>query len=203
MEELTLRQASILDFIRDRKLRAGVTPTLEEIKGHFRLKAIGTVQDHLHAIEAKGYIKRSRKSRSIEIAGLEARDAIDVPVIGRIAAGKPLLAEENLEGRICVDRSWVRAAGPGQVFALKVKGESMSGAGINDGDIAVIKKQPSAENGEIVAALIDGEATLKRFRKDKSRITLKPENPAFKPLYFGESSGVSILGKLAGIYRKF
>lgn len=201
MEELTLRQASILDFIRDRKLRAGVTPTLDEIRGHFRLKAIGTVQDHLRAIEAKGYIRHSRKSRSIEISGFEARDAVDVPIVGRIAAGKPLLAEENLEGRICVDRSLVRSA---KVFALRVKGESMSGAGINDGDIAIIKEQPVAENGEIVAALVDGEATLKRFRKDASgrgRITLKPENPAFKPLHFGGSAGVSILGKLIGIYR--
>jgi repressor LexA len=203
MEELTLRQAGILDFIRDRKLRAGVTPTLEEIREHFRLKAIGTVQDHLHAIEAKGYIKRSRKSRSIEITGLESRDTVDVPVIGRIAAGKPLLAEENLEGWICVDRSLVRSA---KVFALRVKGESMSGAGINDGDIAIIKEQHYAEDGDIVAALIGDEATLKKFRKDASgmdRIILEPENPAFKPLYFGESSGISVLGKLAGIYRKF
>ncbi|MFA6355835.1 MAG: transcriptional repressor LexA [Candidatus Omnitrophota bacterium] len=201
MEELTLKQASILDFIRERKLRGGITPTLEEIRGHFRLKAIGTVQDHLRAIEAKGYIKRSRKSRSIEIAGLEARNIVDVPVIGRIAAGKPLLAAENLEDRICIDRAWVRT--DGQVFALKVKGESMSGAGINDGDVAIIKKQPSAENGEIAAVMIDGEATLKRFRKEDGRITLKPENPAFKPLYIEKSRQVSILGKLIGIYRKY
>ena len=203
MEELTLKQASILDFIRERKFRAGITPTLEEIRGHFRLKAIGTVQDHLHAIEAKGYIKRSRKSRSIEIAGLEARGIVDVPVVGRIAAGKPLLAAENLEDRVCVDRAWVRTDGPGQVFALKVKGDSMCGAGINDGDIAIIKKQPSAENGEIAAVMIDGEATLKRFRKEDGRITLKPENPAFKPLYIEKSRQASILGKLIGIYRKY
>ena len=204
MEKLTKKQSQVLNFVKESQLRRNTTPTLREIMEKLKLKAIGTVQDHLSALEQKGYIKRLKnKARSIELLGLHRmREVVELPVVGKIAAGRPLLAVENIEGYIALDRSWAKG---NNIFLLKVEGDSMIGVGIYDGDYVIVKQQPVAENGEIVVTLIEDEATLKRFYKDNDTITLKPENPNMEPLIYkkDESSNISIIGKVTGVFRKY
>lgn len=204
MKELTKKQSSILEFIRDSQLKYNSTPTLREIMARFKFKAIGTAQYYLKNLERKGYIKREKdKARSISVVGLKnpLRDIIDVPIIGRVAAGSPILAIENIEGHVAVDKTWARGD---SVFALKVHGDSMINAGINDGDFAIVRKQPAAHDGEIVVALIDNEATVKRFYKTDDTITLKAENPNMEPLsYRGGDAHISVIGKVVGVFRKY
>lgn len=204
MEKLTKKQLQVLNFVKESQLRRNTTPTLREIMEKLKLKAIGTVQDHLSALEQKGYIKRLKnKARSIELLGLHRmREVVELPVVGKIAAGRPLLAVENIEGYIALDRSWAKG---NNIFLLKVEGDSMIGVGIYDGDYVIVKQQPVAENGEIVVTLIEDEATLKRFYKDNDTITLKPENPNMEPLIYkkDESSNISIIGKVTGVFRKY
>jgi len=204
MQKLTPRQAKILEFIKDFQSKYNTSPTLREMMSCFKFKALGTIQDHLSALERKGYIKKEKdKARSILILGLKKtlRDIIEVPVLGRVAAGSPILAIENIEGYVAIDKTW---AGEDKVFALRVQGDSMINAGIYNGDFVIVKQQPTAENGEIVVALIEDEATVKRFYKDNDTITLKAENPNIAPFaYHPEDVTVSILGKVIGVYRKY
>ena len=204
MENLTPKQAKILEFIRNFQAKYGSSPTLREIMERFKFKAIATVQDHLSSLERKGYIKREKdKARSITIIGLKKtlRDIVEVPVLGRVAAGKPILAVENIEGYVAIDKAWVKG---NNIFALKVEGNSMIGAGINDGDYVIVKQQPTAENGEIVVSLINDEATVKRFYKDNNKITLKAENPDIKPfVYHKGDADIMIIGKVIGVFRKY
>jgi repressor LexA len=176
---------------------------------------------HLDALARKGYLSRSRKARGIRIlekarslapSGLEMTvpkglemtilKPLMIPVVGRIAAGAPILAEQNIEEHLTVDPRWV--PGPG-CFAVRVHGQSMVGAGIQDGDYVIVRQQPTAENGEIVAVLIEGEATVKRFFHDRGgRIRLQPENPAIEPIFIRpQESSIQILGKVVGLFRKF
>ncbi|MEW6008240.1 MAG: transcriptional repressor LexA [Candidatus Omnitrophota bacterium] len=204
MQDLTRKQKQILNFIKDCWLKNNSTPTLREIMAHFGFKALGTAQDYLAVLEKKGYIKRERdKARAIFLTGIRKtlRDIVEVPVLGRVAAGSPILAVENIEGYVAIDKTWAKGE---NIFALKVQGDSMINAGIYNGDFVIVKQQPIAENGEIVVALINDEATVKRFYKNDDTITLKAENPAIPPFAFHpEDATISILGKVIGVYRKY
>lgn len=204
MQNLTKKQSRILGFIKDFQYKHNSSPTLREIMSHFKLKAIATVQDHLISLERKGYIKREKdKARSISILGLKKtlRDIIEVPVLGRVAAGQPILAVENIEGYVAIDKSWAKGE---NIFALKVQGDSMINAGIYNSDFVIVKQQPIAENGEVVVALINDEATVKRFFKTDDAITLKAENPTIEPFTYHKGDvNISILGKVIGVYRKY
>jgi len=204
MQKLTTRQAKILEFIKDFQSKYNTSPTLREIMSRFKFKALGTVQDHLLALERKGYIKKEKdKARSILILGLKKtlRDIIEVPILGRVSAGSPILAVENIEDYVAIDKTWT---GTDKVFALKVQGDSMINAGIYSGDFVIVKQQPTAENGEIVVVLIEDEATVKRFYKKNDTIILKAENPNIAPFaYHPKDVRVKILGKVVGVYRKY
>ena len=204
-EMLTRRQRQVLELIQRLSRKMGAPPTIRELKEGLKLNSLRGVTIHLDALARKGYIERSRLARGIRILGDRDEGQIDytlVPVVGRIAAGQPILAEQNIEERLAVDRRWVTAPG---CFAVRVHGESMIGAGIMDGDYVVVRPQQTAENGEIVAVLIDGEATVKRFYREKGgRIRLQPENPAVEPIFIQpRRENVQILGKVVGLFRRF
>lgn len=204
MRELTEKQNAILGFIQDYIREQGYPPTIREIARRFKITAKGAY-DHMKALEKKGYIKTEKnRSRAMEIlksadgsTPVHAADTVNVPLVGRVAAGLPILAEENVDEYLSFPRSMLPDAG---IFALRVAGESMKDAGIYDGDIAVVKKCDTAENGEIVVALLEDEATLKYFYKDKKKVKLVPANSAFRPIL---TDTVTIVGKLVGIYRSY
>ena len=203
MKDLTGKQQSILEYIETYIATQGYPPTIREIGEQFSITAKGAY-DHLKAIEKKGYIKcEKNRSRAIELlktssgsAPLDNGRVVNIPLLGRVAAGMPIIAEENIEEYLAFPRVMVPEDG---VFALRVTGDSMKDAGIYDGDIAVIQKQETARDGEIVVALIEDEATLKYFHREKKRIRLQPANKAYKPIY---ATDATILGKLVGIYRQ-
>ena len=204
MKELTERQQTILEFIKQFIRKEGYPPTVRELAQKFEMKS-SSMFDHLTALERKGFLKRmSRKSRSLELSEFMELKRVatvrEIPILGRVAAGKPLLAVENLEGSIFLDKSWIRNE---KVFALKVKGDSMVDAHILEGDIVMVRSQHDAENGEIVVVLIGDEVTVKRFYQEKEEIRLQPENPAMEPLIFtAHSTEFTILGKVIGVFRK-
>lgn len=201
LPELTARQKAIYDFLLKTIREKGFAPSMHEIGRQFKIASTNGVSDHLKALEKKGYIRRVGK-RAIEIANPLSRSALvatrQVPVLGRIAAGKPLLSEENIQGVITIPDD----IGSGERFALQVKGDSMIGAGIMDGDRVIVKQQSTAENGEIVCALIDGEATLKRFFKKDGTVTLKAENEKYPPITVAKGE-FRIVGRVVGLLRKF
>ena len=200
-DELTKRQRQIFDFIIEKKRQVGYPPSVREIGAGVGLSSSSTVHSHLTALEKKGLIKRDpTKPRALEIMGDKYSDShedgssVKLPLIGQIAAGQPNLAEEDIEDYISVPKEIADDSS----FLLKVSGDSMIEAGILDGDIVVIKKQAVADNGDIVAALVDDEATLKRFYKEDGSIRLQPENSSMQPTYPEE---VSIIGKATGLLR--
>ena len=205
---LTQRQKQVLHLIRRHLSVSGAPPTIRELREGLSLKSLRGVTVHLDALVRKGYIQRSRNARGIrllregprELAGVTPVPAL-IPVVGRIAAGAPLLAEQHIEERIAVDPRFV--PGPG-CFAVRVHGDSMINAGISDGDYVMIRPQQEADNGQIVAVLIEGEATVKRFYREKGgRIRLQPENPAIEPMFLNpRDQSVRILGKVVGLFRK-
>ena len=204
MENLTRKQKEILEFIKKTMFKKGVSPTFREIMQFFGFKSIKTVQDHLKALERKGYIKKDpNKSRSIVLEDFSKtlKDTVRVPILGQISAGRPIFAEENIEGYINLDKFLVKHSK--DIFALKVKGDSMINAGILDGDYVIVKKQPTVENGEIACVLIDNEATVKRFYKRENCIELKPENPDYKSIIITKdtTTNILILGKVVGVFR--
>ncbi len=207
MQKLTDRQRQVYEFILSRIETANRPPTIREIGRHFGWRSTGTVRDNLRALEKKGYIRRrSRSARGIELRQREdtmtASGARRIPVVGRIAAGRPLLAVENLEGRIDVDERFLRKGGP--LFALRVHGDSMRDAGILDGDHVFVRKQETADNGDIVAVIIDDEATVKQYFHEGDRIRLQPANETMKPIYIEpEEAQVAIAGKVVGVLREF
>ncbi len=208
---LTSRQREILEFIRHFMVQAGYPPTVREIGAHFGFVP-RSVFDHLKALERKGYLRRTAsKSRSLQILegpgvpaplppGRAAGTFRELPILGRVAAGQPLLAEQNVEGTFTISREWVNGD---EAFLLKVQGESMIGAHILPGDYALVRRQDTAENGEIVVALVNDEATVKRVFIKKDMIVLQPENPAMPPIQVrrGEKN-FQIIGKVIGIVRK-
>jgi repressor LexA len=198
---LTDRQKAIYDFVLKTIREKGFAPSIPEIGRQFKIASTNGVSDHLKALEKKGYIRRVGK-RAIEVVNALGKSALaatrEVPVLGRVPAGKPFHSEENIEGVITVSEDMAR----GKTFALRVKGDSMIGAGIMDGDRVIVKQQATAENGEIVCALIDGEATLKRFFKKDGVVTLKAENEKYPPIVVSEGE-FRIAGRIVGLLRKF
>ena len=211
MRELTGRQRDVLNFIRAFTIRHGVPPTVREIGEKFRVTPRAAF-DHLRALERKGMLQRragpGRTARALtlsEAAG--GRTVQSVPILGRIAAGQPILAEENREGELPI------AAGalPGpaaDLFALRVRGESMINAHICDGDLVLVRRQDSAQTNDIVVALVESdtgeEATVKRFQRDGERVVLKPEHPTMGPIVIDpRERQVRILGKVVGLLRGF
>ncbi len=200
---LTRRQQEVLAFMRTFSQRHGVPPTVREIGERFRVTPRAAF-DHLRALERKGYLRRrsapGRTSRALTLAD-RAAPVREIPILGRIAAGTPLSSEENREGTLPVAAEWFGSKGD-DMFSLRVRGESMVGAHILDGDVVVVRRQDHAQPGEIVVALIDGEATVKRFARDGSAVVLKPENSAMSAIVVrpGENE-FRILGKVVGLVR--
>lgn len=205
MEKLSKRQQMIFDFIKAEVNKKGYPPSVREIAKAVGLASSSTVHGHLQRIELKGYIKRDpTKPRAIEIVEEDIDDSIRdtaryVPVLGKVTAGQPIAAIENIEEYIPVPSS--AAYESDNLFVLTIDGESMINVGIFDGDRVIVKQQQAAENGDIVVAMTeDDEATVKRFYKEKNRFRLQPENDAMEPIYLNR---VSILGKVIGLYRQF
>lgn len=200
--ELTRRQREILDYITSVTHLKGYPPSVREIGQAVGLSSSSTVHSHLAALEAKGFIRRDpSKPRAIEV--FDYRDTASpvspsqvaaVPLVGQIAAGQPLLAEENIEEFLALPAEYVSEGS----FVLRVTGDSMIDAGIHDGDLLVVRQQQTASDGDIVVALLGDEATVKRFFKENGRVRLQPENRALEPIY---SSDVVILGKAIGLFR--
>jgi repressor LexA len=203
---LTARQREVLDFVRSFMIRVGYPPTVREIGSHFGFVP-RSVFDHLKALERKGYLRRDpAKSRSLQLLDASLAPSArtssyrELPILGRVAAGQPLLSDQNLEGTSVVPQDWVN---DDEAFLLKVQGESMIGAHICPGDQALVRRQSTAENGDIVVALLNDEATIKRILFKPDGIVLQPENPTMPPIEVrkGEKS-FQILGKVVGILRK-
>lgn len=199
--KLTAKQRRVLDYIADCIQRRGAPPTIREIGKRFRMSSTNSVRDVLDALVKKGYIRRKPLlSRGIELVQDWAGSFVTVPVVGRIAAGLPITAIENLEGNLAVDSSLVSGEG---VFSLRVVGDSMKEAGIFDGDMVLVRQQPTAGKGEIVVAVIGEEATVKRYHPEKRRVRLEPANRAYEPIMVDRKTpGFSIAGKVIGLLRK-
>ena len=201
-DELTKRQRDILNFILWFSKKHGFQPSMREIGEKFGIKSTHGVHRHLQALQKKGYLKRPvGQGRALELRHFAPpKGSLEIPVVARVAAGEPLLAVENIEETLVVDQSLAKGK---DNFFLRVKGDSMIGAHILDSDYVLVKPQPSAENGDIVVALIEDEATVKRFYKKGKTVQLKPENPVFKPIEVNETDGrFQIIGKVVGIFRQ-
>lgn len=207
MHKISKRQQAILDFIKEQVAHKGYPPSVREIGEAVGLASSSTVHGHLARLEKKGYIRRDpTKPRAIEIINLDndiqipKGEAAFAPVIGKVTAGVPITAVENIEEYIPIPVSVTGQVGDNtNIFVLIIDGESMIEAGIYDGDMVIVKQQQTAQNGEIVVAMTDDEeATVKRFFKEKDHIRLQPENSTMEPLLY---PNVSILGKVVGLYR--
>jgi repressor LexA len=200
MSQLTTRQQQVYDFLAGYIADQGYPPTLQEIAGHLQVSGNLGVLRHLQVLERKGLINRSPgSSRSIVLADRSRSEPLELPLVGTVQAGLPQLAEEQIEAYLAVDSSLVKGK---DSFLLRVRGESMIDAHIMPGDLVVVRPQPSAESGEIVVALIDDEATLKRFYREGEEIRLKPENVRMKSLIYRERDAqVQIIGKVTGLCR--
>jgi repressor LexA len=209
---LTDRQREILDFISQSIRERGYPPTLREIGLHFGIRSTNGVNDHLRALEKKGYLQREDlKSRALRPVGLRGAvrataaqedDFIEIPLVGRVAAGVPLLAVENVEDTVRVDRFFIGQTR--EVFALRVKGESMIEDGIFDGDYIFVRKQLQASRGDIVVAMINDEATVKRYYPEGDNIRFQPANSAMQPIIVRKRDwkSVNLIGLVVGVYRK-
>lgn len=215
MEELTERQREILSFIVKETETRGFPPTIREIGEHMDIRSTNGVNDHLKALERKGYLNRGeQQSRSLVptkrarlLLGLGMkRDAgmVEVPLLGKVAAGAPLLAQEHMEDSVKIDSFLLGGVNGREVFALRVKGQSMIDDGIHDGDYLFVKKTPAAQPGDIVVALIEDEATVKRYYPEGERIRFQPANATMQPIYVSraEFRSTMILGQVVGVYRK-
>lgn len=202
MKQITERQQEVLDFISSFTKENNYPPTVREIGEHFGI-SLRAVQDHIAALQKKGFLSQTQKrARSLNVITGVSRQPMPfvsrVPLLGTVAAGKPLLSEENLDGYVNLTEPFVR---PGKsYFALRVRGQSMIEAGILEGDLAVVEQAQTAVDGQIVVAVIDNAITLKRFYKEADRIRLQPENSAFQPIY---STDVTIVGILSNIVRTY
>ena len=202
MKELTERQKEVLSFIADHINKHSYPPTIREVADNFSISVKGA-HDHITALRRKNHIRQNGKcSRTIELTRPIREDLsgtlAQIPIVGTVAAGIPILSEENWEGTLTLHQSTLKKNR--EYFALRVRGNSMSGAGIMDGDMAVIEKLSVVRNGEIAVAVVDEAITLKRFYRESSRIRLQPENPEFKPIYCQD---LRILGRLSQIIRHY
>ena len=217
-EALTQRQREILDFIAASITERGYPPTLREIGMHFNIRSTNGVNDHLKALEKKGHLRRedlkSRAMRPVLPDGMgevvamrgsareEDDDLLDIPIVGKVAAGLPILAHENISDTVKIDR--VLVGGHRDVFGLRIVGESMIEDGIHNGDYVFVKKTPSAHAGDIVVAMIDGEATVKRYYPEGDRIRFQPANSNMDPIIVRKADfkTVDIIGIVVGVYRR-
>jgi repressor LexA len=201
--KITPKQQEILDFIKQEIISRGYPPAVREICEAVSLKSTSSVHSHLETLEKNGYIRRDpTKPRAIEIVddqfNLTRRETVNVPVIGTVAAGQPILAAENIENYFPIPAEYMPNK---QSFMLRVKGTSMINIGINDGDLVLVEQQKDAENGDIVVALLDDSATVKTFYREKGHIRLQPENDSMDPIIVEDQ--LEILGKVFGVFRLF
>ena len=206
--QATDKQQRVLDFVREQIKKDGYAPSVRDICKALDLKSTSTVHGYLARLEKKGLIQKAAlKPRTLRIVGEEgekeedrgfytSKEMVDVPIVGRVTAGMPILAVENIEDSFPLPIDFV---GNSESFMLKVRGDSMIDAGILDGDLVLVKKQNTAENGDIVVALIEDEATVKKFYKEKGFIRLQPQNQFMQPILVPTCT---ILGKVAGVFRK-
>ena len=202
MIELTPKERRVYDYIDMTLRKNGYSPSIRDIQEALGIKSTSTVNAYLDRLEEKGAISRTAsKSRTVRTnpLGVEAPDTVKIPLVGRVAAGVPILATEQIERYIDFP-ALGRSFAPGSLYALRIKGQSMINAGINDGDIVICQKQPIAENGTIVVALIEDEATVKTFYKENGHIRLQPENDAMEPIIV---DNVIILGKVVALVRYY
>jgi len=199
--ELTDRQRQILEFIERLITEKGHAPTIREIGGRFGISSTNGVRTHLSALVRKGYLKKSDYiSRGLELTRRLAAGVSRIPMVGLVPAGQPIDAVENVEGEIVLDISFLPR---GDSFSLRVSGDSMIGAGIRDRDVVIVRKQSVAQSGDIVVAVVNGEATVKRYFSEGRQVRLQPENPTFEPLLVTRKSGdFRIAGKVVGLLRK-
>src|SRR6202030_749267 len=201
-EQLTERQTKILDYIRYVTRIRSYPPSVREIGEAVGLSSSSTVHNHLNQLERRGLIHRDpSKSRTVQLVGDEEldkqrRNAVSVPVIGNVAAGAPILAEQNIEDHVLLSTDVAQDG----FFLLKVRGESMINAGILDGDLVLVRPQQEAPNGTIVLAMVDGDATVKRFERGNGHVKLVAENPAYEPIV---TTNVSLVGVVRGVIRMF
>ncbi len=198
--KITAKQQEILEYMKSEIVNKGYPPAVREICGAVHLKSTSSVHSHLETLEKNGFIRRDpTKPRAIEIIdddfNLSRREIISVPVIGSVAAGEPIFADQNIESYMPV---LPEDMPDGQAFMLRVKGESMVNAGIFDGDRVLVKKQESAENGDIIVALVEDAATVKTFYKEDGHFRLQPENDTMQPIILDD---VTVLGKVTGLFR--
>jgi len=198
-KDLTVRQKQILNYIQNYFRAKGYPPSVREICAATNLKSTATVHGYLVQLERKGYIKRDpQKPRAIEIMNMGAgRHLVNVPLVGKVTAGEPILAQENIEDIFPLPKEMLPDA---DVFMLSVKGDSMINAGIFSGDYVLVQSTNTAENGDIIVALLEDEATVKRFYKESNYIRLQPENPFMDPIIVND---LKILGKVVGLFRRF
>ena len=201
-DDLSKKQIEILNYIKEQVEQVGYPPSLREICKGVNLKSTSTVHGHLNTLEEKSYIRKDpSKPRAIEVLDYEneydiaKKETVDVPIIGNVAAGSPMLAFEDIEDTYPVAKDIVENK---DVFMLKIQGESMIEAGIFDGDLVLVEKSSIAENGEIVVALLDNEATVKKFYKEKDHIRLQPANSLMEPIY---TRDIKVLGRVKALYR--
>jgi repressor LexA len=202
MEGLSSKQGQVLKFLVDFNEDHGFPPTIRELCAYFGFKSLNTAHFHLRALEKKGYIQiHPGKGRGITLPGARPLSERQIPVVGRIAAGTPILALENIEDSLGIDR---RFFGAEKSFAVQVKGDSMVEAHIQDGDYVIMKVQDQAESGDIVAALIDDEVTLKYFFRRQNQVSLESANPKYSPIIFKKRDvrSLRILGVMVGLIRK-
>lgn len=198
MRPASPNQQRILDFIKSEIELKGYPPSVREICAAVGLKSTSTVHAHLNSLEKQGLIRRdSTKPRALEVLDGSLQRGRSVPLIGRVTAGQPILAVENIEDYLMLPQNML---GSDDIFCLRVQGESMIEAGILDGDIVVLRQQDTAENGEIVVAMVDDEATLKRIFYEDDHVRLQPENSTMSPIY---ADTVTVLGKLIALFRQF
>ena len=199
---ITESQRKVLEEIRSFINRKGFPPTVKDLSGLIKISP-ASVHEHISKLAVKGYLRReAHKARSLEVLAIPpipSTQLVAIPVVGTVPAGKLLLAEQNIEGEILVEKSLVRS---GTYFALKVKGESMLGAGIRSGDYVVVRQQPVAESGEIIVARVNDEATVKRLYVHDDHIELRPENSTFRSIRVDPGEDVFIAGKVVAIHQK-
>lgn len=209
MDDLAPRQRELLDYVAAYTDQKGIPPSLREIGEALGIRSTNGVSDHVKALVKKGYLERvgdARTSRGIRLTaqargGFRQTSTVAVPVIGRVAAGSPLLAEENYAGTLHMDSAMMPSQGT--VFALVVSGTSMIEDGIMDGDYVFVRQQATARAGDTIVALVDGEATCKRFYKDGARVKLEPANSAMEPIYVDSTRAFEIVGVVVGVYRRY
>jgi repressor LexA len=201
-QELTDRQIRILNYIRDVSKKRNYPPSVREIGEAVGLSSSSTVHNHLNQLERRGLIKRDpSKSRTVQLVqdaeiDEKRRNAVSIPIVGNVAAGSPILAEQNIEDHVLLSPELAKDG----YFLLRVRGDSMVNAGIFDNDLVLVRPQHEATNGSIVVALVDGDATVKRFERSNGHVKLIPENPAYEPIV---STNVSLVGIVRGVIRLF